>query len=172
MGAQELRLTGGDAVPAKRFVGLLVVMIALLAIQVGCTSAPAGPAGTASEIADKIFEQAGVQAFGDARAVETDEDMEFFLGSADYPPFADSAVVQPMISIDTRLLYVIRAADEKDVPEIKADLEKNIDPTRLICVTFSLDDVVVDSQGDVVFMTINSKAEERTALAEAFKEIK
>ena len=155
----------------KRFAGLLFLATTLLAIQVGCASGPAGPAGTASEIADKIFEEAGVQRFGDAQSVDTDEGMEFFLGSADYPPFADLAVVQPMISIDTRMLYVIRAADEKDVPEIKADLEKNIDPNRLICVTFSLDDVVMDSKGDVVFMIINSKAEERTALADAFKKI-
>ena len=155
----------------KRFSILLFVTTILLAIQVGCASGPAGPAGTASEIADGIIDEAGIERLAEARSLETDEDKLFFLGSADYPPFADAAVVQAMIRIDPRLLVVIRAADEKDVPDIKADLEKNIDPDRLICVRFSLDDVVLDSRGDVVFMAINPDAEQRTALAEAFKKI-
>ncbi|NQU96703.1 MAG: hypothetical protein HQ548_03525, partial [Chloroflexi bacterium] len=97
--AEELRPTGGDAVTVKRFVLLPLLAIILAAFLAGCASGPAGPVGTASEIVDKIFEEAGVQRFGDAQSVDTDEGMEFFLGSADYPPFADLAVVQPMISI-------------------------------------------------------------------------
>jgi len=169
--ALEVRPFGGDEVNVKRFSILLFLTAALLAIQVGCASGPAGPTGTASEIADRIIDEAGLQRLAEARSLESDEDKLFFLGSADYPPFADAAVVQAMIRIDPRLLVVIRAADEKDVPQIKTDLEKNIDPNRLICVRFSLDDVVLDSRGDVVFMTINPDAEQRTALAETFKKI-
>jgi len=171
LGAQELRLTGGDAVALKRLGAALSLMLVLLATHVGCASGPAGPAGTASEIADRIVAETGLERLGDARGLETDEDKLFFLGSSDYPPFADASVVQAMIRIDPRLIVVIKATNEKDVPEIKADLEKNIDPNRLICVRFSLDDVVFDSRGDVVFMAINPDAEQRVALAEAFEKI-
>jgi len=137
---------------------------------IGCSGGPTAPAGTAADIADKVFQQADVQPFGMSDEI-TKDNQEFYLGSLDYPEFADSAVVIPMISIDTRVLYIIKAANKGDVDAIKTALNENIDPERLICVTFSPDDVVIDSRGDVVFMTINSQADQRTALAEAFKVI-
>ena len=76
-----------------------------------------------------------------------------------------------MISIDTRVLVVIRAAAKGDVEDIKTKLKENVDPNRVVCVTFSLEDVAVESRGDVVLMTINTDAEQRTALVEAFKNI-
>ncbi|MFC1929837.1 YbaY family lipoprotein [Chloroflexota bacterium] len=126
------------------------------------------PSGTAAEIADKIFTQAGVESFGMSQSLEKDEDKEFLLGSKDYPEFADSVAITPMISIDTRVLYVIEAANKGDVEVIKTKLDENIDPNKLICVTFTLEDVVIESRGNVIFMTINSKPEQRTALTEAF----
>ncbi len=150
---------------------LLLAAVALMGTVAACSSGPAAPAGTASEIADKVFAEAGVDPFGPKQNLEKAQDREFYLGAADYPAFADSAVVLPMISIDTRVLYVIKAASSDDVDKMMTQLEENIDPNRLVCVTFSLDDVVIDSRGDVVFMTINSNEEQRLALAEGFKAI-
>ena len=140
-------------------------------VVTGCGGGESGPKGTAADIADKIFTESGVENFGMSQSIE-EENMEFYLGSTDYPEFADSIVVTPMISIDTRVLYIIKAADQGDVEDIKTTLDENIDPNRLICVTFSLEDVVIDSRGDVVFMTINRNVEQRAALAEAFGTIK
>ena len=149
---------------------LLVGMVLILSIT-GCAEGESAPAGTAAEIADKIFTQAGVEPFGMSQILENDEDIEFFLGASDYPAFTEAVVILPMISIDTRVLYVIKAAGKGDVDTIKTKLDENIDPDRLVCVTFSLEDVVIESRGDVIFMTINSKPEQRTALVEAFKTI-
>jgi len=154
----------------KKIAILLTAITTVVMIFTGCGGESA-PIGTATEIADKIFTQSGVDSFGMSQALEKDEDMEFLLGSADYPPFADAVVIMPMISIDTRVLYVIKAENKGDVEEIKTTLEENIDPDRLICVTFSLEDVVIDSRADVIFMTINSNQEQREALAEAFDTI-
>ena len=152
-------------------VALLLAIVLLPAIFIGCAGGEPSPAGTAAEIADKVFTQAGVEPFGMSQPLEKTEDIEFFLGASDYPTFADAAVILPMISIDTRVLYVIKAASKGDVETIKTKLDENIDPNRLICVTFSLEDVVIESRGDVIFMTINSDPEQRTALAEAFRTI-
>ena len=108
---------------------------------------------------------------GAQQPLATDEDRTFFLGTSDYPPFADAVAVMPMISIDTRVLVVIKAEDKGDVEEIKAGLETNIDPTRLVCVVFSMEDVAIESRGDVILMTINTDVEQRTALVEAFQSI-
>ena len=150
----------------------LFILITILTITgfTGCSGGESAPTGTAAEIADKIFQKAEVQSFGMSQEISA-ENMEFYLGSLDYPEFADSIVITPMISIDTRVLYVIKAANKGDVETIKTRLDENIDPNRLICVTFSMEDVVIDSRGDVIFMTINSDPEQRTALAEAFNTI-
>lgn len=155
----------------KKTALLLLAIILPVTILTGCTGGETALVGTAAEIADKIFTQAEVEPFGMSQALEKDEDIEFFLGASDYPAFADAIIVLPMISIDTRVLYVIKAASKGDVETIKNKLDENIDPNRLICVTFSLEDVVIESRGNVIFMTINSSPEQRTALVEAFKVI-
>ena len=143
-----------------------------MVILTGCGGGESAPAGTAAEIADKIFAESGVSFRApESLSLEGDEQREFYLGSTSYPAFADSVAVVPMIRIDTRVLYVIKTASKDDVEDIKTTLKENIDPNRLICVTFSLEDVVIDSRGDVIFMTINSEPEQRAALAEAFKTI-
>jgi len=129
------------------------------------------PTGTTAEIVDKVFSQAQVENFGMAQALVTDEDKEFYLGSRDYPAFADATAVMPMINIDTRVMVIIKAADKGDVADLAAKLKENIDPNRVVCVTFTMEDVAIESRGDVVFLTINTDAEQRIALVEAFQSI-
>jgi len=148
-----------------------LVAVLLFAVLAGCAGGTAAPAGTAAEIADKIFAESQVEPFGMSQSLATDADKELFLGSADYPAFADSIAVMPMINIDTRVLVVIKAAAKGDVEDIKAKLKENIDPNRVVCVTFSLEDVAIENRGDVILMTINTDAEQRTALVEAFETI-
>jgi hypothetical protein len=155
----------------KKLVVLVVSMLVVAVALTGCGSEEAGPSGTAAEIADKIFAEAGVDSFGPAAEITVDANMDWLLGSTEYPEFADSASVLPMINLDTRVLNVIKAENSDEVDDIKAALSKNIDPNHLICVTFALEDVVIESRGDVVFMTINSDHEQRDALAEAFQVI-
>jgi hypothetical protein len=155
----------------RKMIVLSLVAVLTLTALAACGGGDSGPAGTAAEIADRVFAESGVENFGMAQSLETDADKELFLGSADYPAFADSVAIMPMINIDTRVLVIIRAADQKDVETIKTSLEENIDPNRVVCVTFSLDDVAIEDRGDVVFLTINTDAEQRTALVEAFQNI-
>jgi hypothetical protein len=161
--------TGGTD-PMKKTAAALVLLLSL-AVLTACGGEKPGPAGTAEEIADRIFAQAKVEPFGPYQSLEDDEAREFYLGSKDYPAFADSVAALPMISIDTRVLVILRAADRSTVKQITDKLAQNIDPNRLVCVTFSPEDVVIESRGDVIFLSINSNAEQRKALTEAFKTI-
>ena len=154
----------------KTFV-LAISVLLLIAALAACGSEEQGPTGTAAEIAEKIFVEAGVDPFGPANPIATDQDMEWLLGSTEYPEFADSVAVLPLINLDTRVLNVIMAANGDEVEDIKSALDANIDPAHLICVTFALEDVVIESRGDVVFMTINSDHDQRDALVEAFRSI-
>ena len=156
----------------KKPVSLLFTVIILLVILAGCGAAESAPSGTADEIADKIFAESGVTFRAPERlSLDKNENREFYLGSTNYPEFADSVAVVPMIRIDTRLLVIIKAANKGDIDTIKTALKENIDPNRLVCVTFSPEDVVIENRGNVIFMTINSDAGQRAALVEAFKTI-
>ena len=150
---------------------LLLVAVLAFSILTGCTGGDSSPSGTASEIADKVFAQSGVEKFGMSDGIQDDSKKEFYLGSKDYPAFADSVVVLPMINIDTRVLAIIKAADKGDAGEIKTKLKANIDPNRVVCVTFTLEDATIESRGDVIFLSINTDAEQRKALLDAFEEI-
>jgi hypothetical protein len=154
----------------KRLVVLFAVFASLLAL-VGCTQGQSAPTGTVAEIAEKVFTASGVEPFGMEQSLTTDEDREFFLGSRDYPAFSEAVAVMPMINIDTRVLVIIKAADKGDVEKIKSSLKENIDPNRVVCVTFSLEDVAIESREDVILMTINTDAEQRMAMVDAFKSI-
>ncbi len=146
------------------------LLILLQIVFSGCGLSNSAPSGTVSEIADKIFEESGVTFRAPERlSLDNEEDREFYLGSTDYPEFADSIAVVPMIRVDIRVLYIIRATNKNDVDKIKATLKENINPDRLVCVRFSLEDVVIESRGNIVFMIINPIVEEREALAEAFR---
>ncbi len=155
----------------KKMALWLLATVLLLVVLVGCAGGSSAPTGTTAEIADKIFTASGVESFGMVQPVATDEDREFYLGSRDYPAFSEAIAVMPMINIDTRVLVIIKAADKGDVEKIKTRLRENIDPNRVVCVTFSLEDVEIESREDVILMTINTDAEQRTALVEAFKSI-
>ena len=154
----------------KRDIVFFTIFVLLLAV-VGCAPGQSAPTGTVTEIVDKVFAVSGVDPFGMSQSLATDEDKEFFLGSRDYPPFADAVAVMPMINIDTRVLVIVKAASQGDVEEIKTLLRENIDPNRVVCVTFSLEDVAIESRGDVILMTINTDAEQRTAMVDAFASI-
>jgi hypothetical protein len=150
---------------------LAPVALAVVVLSSACSSGSDAPTGTASEIAGNVFTEAGVEPFGEPFSLNNDQEIEFFLGSTNYPTFTDTAVVQPMISVDTRILYILEVETEDEAADVVAQLEEDVDPTRLICVTFSVDDVVIDARGNVVFMVIDSDAAERTALADAFASI-
>jgi hypothetical protein len=149
----------------------VVIAAITLVILTACAGGKPAPSGSATEIADKIFAQAQVEPFGPYEGLEDDMAKEFYLGSKDYPRFADAVAVVPMISIDTRVLVVIKAADKGNVKEIETKLEQNIDPNKVVCVTFTLEDVAIESRGDVVFLTINTDAAQRESLVEAFRDI-
>jgi hypothetical protein len=154
----------------KRTLWLLLAVL-LTAILVGCGGGESAPAGTVSEIADRVFAEAQVEPFGMSQMLATDADKELFLGSADYPEFTEAIGVMPMINIDTRVLVLIKAADKGDVADIKAKLKENVDPNRVVCVTFSAEDVAIESRGDVILLTINTDTAQRAALVESFLQI-
>lgn len=152
---------------------LALATIALILVVAGCSgpggsSGPTGPTGDATQIVTNTFEGAAVEMWGEPISLTTDEEETFFLGSTNYPDFTSTAIVQPMISIDPRIAYVLETASEADAIATMEQLQTDIDPNKLICVSFSMADVRQERRGNVVFMVIDSDHAERDSLASAF----
>lgn len=150
---------------------LLIIVSALALMGAACGGGDGAPSGTAEEIAMNVFAEAGVEPFGPALSLQSDQDTEFYLGSTNYPDFVDTAVVIPLINLDTRALYILELDSADEAEEVMEQLETDVDPQKLICVTFAEEDVITDSRDNIVFMVINSDHAERDALAEAFETI-
>lgn len=110
---------------------------------------------TASEILNKMINDSGAEFGGGFETVIDENNMMTYLGSADYPAFKDSAVYAPMMSIDVTLLVVVQAENIEDVDTIVEMMIENIDPHRLICVSFEYEDVAIPHMGDTVALIIN-----------------
>lgn len=110
---------------------------------------------TASAILQDVINGSEVEFGGSMEDVITEDNMQWYLGSNDYPEFLDSAVYTPMMNVDVSLMVVLKV-ELDEVDALKASILENIDPNRLVCVTFDLEtDVVIDSYGDTVILIIN-----------------
>lgn len=110
---------------------------------------------TASEILRSLVNDSGAEFGGSIEDVITADNQQWFLGAGEYPEFKDSAVYTPMMNVDVSLIVVLKVEME-EVETLKETIMESIDPARLVCVTFDLDeDVVVDSYGDTVVLIIN-----------------
>jgi len=152
-------------------VNRLIPLLAIVILAAACSSGSSAPSGTAAEIAGKVFATAGVEPFGETIALQSPDQIEYFLGSTNYPAFTDTAVVQPLINLDTRIMYVLVVGSSEEADAVVKQLDKDVDPTKLVCVQFSRDDVVVHTRDNVVFMVIDADHTERDALADAFTSI-
>jgi hypothetical protein len=154
--------------PARLAIAVVSLVVAVAACGGGGGGGSAAPTGDATEVITATFKQADVEMWGQPVSITNDEEQTFYLGSTNYPDFTSTAIVQPMMSIDPRIAYVLETSTEAEAIATMDQLKKDIDPNKLICVTFSVDDVRQERRGTVVFMVIDSDHTERDALADAF----
>ncbi len=96
----------------KKTMALAISMLLLAIALVACgETEEQGPEGTAAEIADKIFTEAGTDPFGMSQEIATVADKEWPLWSAVSPEFADPVAVIPMFRRDPRVPHVVKAAN-------------------------------------------------------------
>lgn len=118
---------------------------------------------TASEILNEVVNksiEAGVEYGGSMEGVINDDNKQWYLGAGDFPEFLDTAVYAPMMNVDVSLIVVLKVEMDQ-VEDLEATLWESIDPARMVCVTFDLEeDVVIDSYGDTVILIINKQFEQ------------
>jgi hypothetical protein len=143
--------------------------VALTLAVAGCGIPPdAPPAGTSDEILERVFAEAGLEPFGPVEPIADAAEARWFLGSTDHPPFTDTAVANAGTSVDPRIAYVLRTAGDRDAADVLRLLDRDVDPDRLLAVSFEREDALMDRRGNVVFLVIAADQAQRNALADAF----
>lgn len=143
-------------------------MFFVAAAAVGCAPGDAPPTGTAAEIAERVFSEASVAPLGPSRELASDEDSRYFLGSAEYPRFVDTAIVEAPTGVDAHIVYILRTGSGRDAAAVLRRLDRDVDPDRLLAISFTRADVRMDRRGSVVFLVIDANQAQRNALANAF----
>ncbi|MGI6562629.1 MAG: hypothetical protein ACOX3Q_08735 [Clostridia bacterium] len=160
---------------------LILVLIALsVAFSfVACKSEntePSGLEGSLEDILDKIYETAELDdSF--KRFVEeglmvqeiTEENIKYHLGVEEME-YEEAIASEPIMQPGAYSLCLVRAKEGADIEQMKADIKKNVDPRKWICVGVDEENVIVDNIGDVIFLVMsNTNAQE---LHQAFLALK
>jgi len=138
-------------------VGLMVLNIA------GCSKVTPEPkepeiTGTLEEIMEQVY--SGIEKEYPRNAITTinDENIEYFLGTADIE-YDEAIASEPMISSIAHSVALIRVAEGADVEDVKAKIKENVDGRKWICVGVEDDQIIVDNVGDLVILIMDKDSE-------------
>ena len=143
----------------KKFLLALLSVVLILSIT-ACGSSPKQVArveGSLSEIFAKIYENAGVEAPMLVEIPVDDINKGSMLGSSDVT-FTEGLASEAAIMTIPHSMVLIRVDGSADVENIKQLIRDNVNPRKWICAGVEVDQVIVDSIGDLVFLVMSVDA--------------
>lgn len=103
--------------------------------------------------------------------VINDENVEYFLGSKDIE-YEEALASEPGIGSIAHSVVLVRTKKGADVEAIKDKIEKNVDPRKWVCVGVEKDDIVVESEGDLIILIMVEDEKTRDKLEDSFDNLK
>ena len=100
-----------------------------------------------------------------------DENVEYFLGSKDIE-YEEALASEPGIGSIAHSVVLVRTKKGADVEAIKDKIEKNVDPRKWVCVGVEKDDIVVESEGDLIILIMVEDEKTRDKLEDSFDNLK
>ena len=100
-----------------------------------------------------------------------DENIEYFLGSKDIE-YEEALASEPGIGSIAHSVVLVRTKKGADVEAIKDKIEKNVDPRKWVCVGVEKDDIVVESEGDLIILIMVEDEKTRDKLEDSFDNLK
>lgn len=150
----------------KKIIICLLVGLMMLSVA-ACSKATTEPiepkepeiTGTLEEIMEKIYSGTEETEFPQTMITTiNDENIEYFLGSADIE-YVEAIASEPMMSSIAHSIALVRVADGADVEDIKTKIKENVDGRKWICVGVEDDQIIVDNIGDLVILIMNKDSE-------------
>lgn len=100
-----------------------------------------------------------------------DENIEYFLGSKDIE-YEEALASEPGIGSIAHSVVLVRTKKGADVEAIKDKIEKSVDPRKWVCVGVEKDDIVVESEGDLIILIMVEDEKTRDKLEDSFDNLK
>ena len=100
-----------------------------------------------------------------------DENVEYFLGSKDIE-YEEALASEPGIGSIAHSVVLVRTKKGANVEAIKDKIEKNVDPRKWVCVGVEKDDIIVESEGDLIILIMVEDEKTRDKLEDSFDNLK
>lgn len=142
----------------------LTVLICLMVIGVaGCSKADTETSqpeitGTLEEIMEKVYSGVEIQLPQTNITAINDENIEYFLGTADIE-YAEAIASEPMMSSIAHSIALVKVDDQADIEDIKSKIKSNVDGRKWICVGVDDDQIIVDNIGNLVILIMDRNSE-------------
>ena len=94
-----------------------------------------------------------------------DENVEYFLGSKDIE-YEEALASEPGIGSIAHSVVLVRTKKGAD------KIEKNVDPRKWVCVGVEKDDIIVESEGDLIILIMVEDEKTRDKLEDSFDNLK
>ena len=99
------------------------------------------------------------------------ENVEYFLGSKDIE-FEEALASEPGIGSIAHSVVLVRTKKGANVEAIKEKIENSVDPRKWVCVGVEKDDIVVESEGDLIILIMVEDEKTREKLEDSFDNLK
>ena len=152
-------------------ISLILIMLVVAFAVTGCGSK--NIEGSLEDIMTKLY--AGIPE--DQRPMMlmntevTDENVEYFLGSKDIE-FEEALASEPGIGSIAHSVVLVRVKDGANVEAIEDKIENSINPRKWVCVGVEKDDVIVESEGNLIALIMIEDETTREKIEDAFEKLK
>ena len=100
-----------------------------------------------------------------------DENIEYYLGTKDIE-YEEALASESGVGSIAHSVVLVRTKKGADVEAIKEKIEKNVNPRKWICVGVEEDDVIVESEGDLIILIMVADETTREKLEDSFDNLK
>lgn len=152
-------------------ISLIVIMLVVAFAVTGCGSK--NIEGSLEDIMTKLY--AGIPE--DQRPMMlmntevNEENVEYFLGTKDIE-YEEALASEPGIGSIAHSVVLVRVKDGANVDAIEEKIEKSINPRKWVCVGVEEDDVIVESEGNLIALIMIEDEKTRDKIEEAFDNLK
>ena len=150
----------------KKFLSLILCAMMVLTL-VACGSKDGGNAGSKegdtmdlTAMVDKLYEGIAAENMPMVMTQEVPADAfegVFFIPAVDG---AEGVMSEPMMSSVAWSVCLLRVADGTDVESVRADIEKNVNPAKWLCVEATSVDVIAN--GNTILLAMTGEGNEAT----------
>ena len=148
-------------------ISLIVCLVMFAVLLTGCGTK--NVEGSLEEIMEKVYANVNddEKPMGLTNIKITDENIEQYLGKANIE-YEEALASESMVGSIAHSVVLVRAKKGANIEAIEKEIEKNADPRKWVCVGVEEDDVIVESEGDLVILIMVEDEKTREKLDEAF----